>query len=52
MEFVKTKLSGSFIIKPNKIQDFRGFYSRVWDPESEAGIHWNDPRIISKKNSK
>ena len=33
MEFIKTKLSGSFIIKPNKIRDYRGFYSRVWDSD-------------------
>ena len=31
MEFLKTKLEGSFIVQPKKIKDKRGFYCRVWD---------------------
>jgi dTDP-4-dehydrorhamnose 3,5-epimerase len=33
MEFLKTKLDGSFVIQPTKIKDKRGFYCRIWDSD-------------------
>jgi len=31
MIFTETKLSGSYIIESEKIEDDRGFFSRIWD---------------------
>lgn len=30
MKFLETKLKGAFIIRPEKIEDQRGFFARVW----------------------
>lgn len=31
MIFTKTKLKGAFVIDPEKLEDERGFFARVWD---------------------
>lgn len=33
MIFTETKLSGSFTVEPEKIEDQRGFFARSWDQE-------------------
>ena len=40
MIFTETKLSGSYIIEPEKIEDDRGFFSRIWDKKifEEKGL--------------
>ena len=34
MIFTETRLKGAFIIEPEKIEDERGFFARVWDRET------------------
>jgi dTDP-4-dehydrorhamnose 3,5-epimerase len=45
MIFTKTKLDGVFIIEPEKIEDERGFFARVWDQEvfEERKL---DPKLV------
>ena len=41
MKFIKTQLEGAYIIKLKKIEDERGFFTRVWDKNifAENGIN-------------
>lgn len=41
MIFTETKLKGSFIIEPEKIEDERGFFARTWDNKTfeEYGLN-------------
>jgi dTDP-4-dehydrorhamnose 3,5-epimerase len=41
MKFTETKLKGSFIIEPTKLNDDRGFFTRVWDKKifHEMGLN-------------
>jgi dTDP-4-dehydrorhamnose 3,5-epimerase len=43
MIFTKTKLEGSFIIEPEKVEDERGFFARSWDKKifEESGLNSN-----------
>ena len=47
MEFLKTKLEGSFIVQPKKIKDKRGFYCRVWDSNISKKLGLQDKFIQS-----
>lgn len=40
MIFTETKLNGAYIIEPEKLEDDRGFFSRVWDKKmfEEKGL--------------
>ena len=33
MKFIETKIKGAFLITPERLEDERGFFARVWDPE-------------------
>src|SRR5258708_34696729 len=33
MKFIETKIKGAFVITPERVEDERGFFARVWDPE-------------------
>lgn len=33
MIFIETKLNGAYIIEPEKLEDERGFFARMWDKE-------------------
>ena len=50
MIFTETELSGAYIIKLEKIEDHRGFFSRVWDRKifEEKGL---DSKIIQSSIS-
>ncbi len=50
MIFTETKLSGAYIIEPEKIEDSRGFFSRVWDKKvfEEKGL---DSKILQSSIS-
>lgn len=37
MIFTETKLKGVFIIQPERIEDERGFFARIWDRKSFKG---------------
>ncbi len=41
MKFIETKLSGSYILEPEKLIDDRGFFARVWDQKifDDLGIN-------------
>lgn len=43
MIFTETKLKGSFIIEPEKVEDERGFFARSWDKKifEERGLNSN-----------
>jgi dTDP-4-dehydrorhamnose 3,5-epimerase len=30
MEFIETRLKGAYLIRPNRIEDHRGFFARTW----------------------
>ena len=50
MIFTETELSGSYIIEPEKIEDSRGFFSRIWDKKlfEERGL---DSKILQSSIS-
>ena len=52
MTFVETELPGVFIVEPKKIEDDRGFFSRVWceDALKKAGLNCNIVQINSSSN--
>ena len=33
MKFTETKIKGAFVIEPERLEDERGFFARVWDAE-------------------
>ena len=43
MQFIETKLPGVFIVEPDKKQDHRGFFARIWCQQefAEHGIEFN-----------
>lgn len=45
MIFIETKLKGSFIIKPERIEDERGFFARIWC-EREFKKHGINTNIV------
>ena len=45
MIFTETKLDGVFIIEPEKIEDERGFFARVWDKEVFEEMRL-DPKLV------
>lgn len=45
MEFIETKLKGSFLIRLKKIEDHRGFFARGWCRE-EFAQHGLNPNVI------
>ena len=47
MEFLETKLAGSFVVQPTKIIDKRGFYSRVWDSNISKNFGLQDKFVQS-----
>ena len=45
MIFAQTKLSGAFIIEPEKLEDDRGFFARSWC-RREFEAHGLNPRLV------
>ena len=45
MIFAQTKLSGAFIIEPEKLEDDRGFFARSWC-QREFEEHGLNPRLV------
>lgn len=43
--FAETKLKGAFIIEPEKLEDERGFFARIWC-EREFAAHGLNPRVV------
>ena len=50
MIFTETKLKGAFIIEPEKFEDQRGFFARVWC-QKEFEAHGLSPSVAQIKNS-
>ena len=44
MIFVETKLTGVFVVQPERLHDERGFFARTWCPQEFAGRGLN-PRL-------
>ncbi|MCG6537178.1 MAG: dTDP-4-dehydrorhamnose 3,5-epimerase [Syntrophales bacterium LBB04] len=44
MKFIETKIQGAFVITPERLEDERGFFARVWDPE-EFKAHGLNPKL-------
>ena len=53
MKFIKTKLDGAFIIKLEKSEDGRGFFSNVWDKkkfqENNLNVNLTESNIVFTK---
>ena len=45
MIFKKTKISGVYLLEPERLTDERGFFARVWC-QSEFTEHGIDPRVV------
>jgi len=45
MKFSETKLKGAFIIEPEKIEDHRGFFARMWC-KNEFEAHGLNPNFV------
>lgn len=45
MIFTETKLRGSFIIEPEKLEDERGFFARTWDQKKFEELGLN-PKLV------
>ena len=45
MKFLETKLKGAFIIEPEKIEDHRGFFARMWC-QNEFEAHGLKPNFV------
>src|ERR1051325_1577291 len=50
MLFTSTEIPGAFLVKPERIDDERGFFARTWD-EREFAEHGLDPRIVQRSLS-
>src|SRR6185503_10583606 len=50
MIFHETKLPGAFIIEPDKFEDERGFFSRLWS-QSECDAHGLTARFVESNAS-
>jgi dTDP-4-dehydrorhamnose 3,5-epimerase len=50
MLFTSTEIPGAFLVKPERIEDERGFFARTWC-EREAAAHGLDPRIVQSSLS-
>lgn len=45
MKFIETKLKGTFIIEPDRIEDDRGFFARTWC-QREYNDHGLNPSLV------
>lgn len=45
MRFVETAVAGAWVIEPERIEDERGFFARVWD-SAEFGQRGLSPRLV------
>lgn len=45
MIFTETRLQGAFVIEPERLEDARGFFGRIWC-EQEFGAHGLNPRLV------
>lgn len=45
MVFIETKLKGSFIIEPERLEDARGFFARTWC-KREFEVHNLNPDLV------
>jgi dTDP-4-dehydrorhamnose 3,5-epimerase len=45
MIFTETKLKGAFIIEPERLEDERGFFARIFD-QKEFEAHGLNPRVV------
>ena len=54
MLFTETKLKGTFVIEPEKLEDERGFFARIWDHQEfkEAGLNPKIAQCSISKNKK
>ncbi|MFB2881780.1 dTDP-4-dehydrorhamnose 3,5-epimerase [Floridanema aerugineum] len=50
MRFIPTSLIGAYIIEPEKVEDDRGFFARVWC-QQEFAEHNLDPNIVQSSIS-
>jgi dTDP-4-dehydrorhamnose 3,5-epimerase len=50
MLFTSTEIPDAFLVKPERIEDERGFFARTWC-EREAAAHGLDPRIVQSSLS-
>ena len=50
MRFIPTSLMGAYIIEPEKLEDDRGFFARVWC-QKEFAQHNLDPNIVQSSIS-
>ena len=44
MMFTETKLPGSFIIDPERLEDERSFFARTWC-QHEFAVHWPQSQL-------
>lgn len=54
MKFIKTKLEGAYIVEPEKFEDHRGFFARLWckDEFKKNGLNQNLVQISIAYNFK
>jgi|TARA_B110000438_G_scaffold297040_1_gene342758 dTDP-4-dehydrorhamnose 3,5-epimerase len=45
MKFIETKLNGVIVIEPEKIEDSRGFFARVWDKKKITSLGLNSELV-------
>lgn len=45
MIFTETKLKGAFIIEPERLEDKRGFFARIWS-QQEFKAHGLNPQLV------
>jgi len=50
MIFIKTKFEGVYVIEPEKIEDERGFFARVWDKDEFSKMRL-DSKIVQSSIS-
>ena len=50
MIFTETKLSGAFVVEPERLEDARGFFARTWCAEEFEGMGLN-PKLVQCSTS-
>jgi dTDP-4-dehydrorhamnose 3,5-epimerase len=45
LHFIETRISGVFVIEPERLADERGFFARTWC-QQEFAAHGLDPRVV------
>ena len=45
MKFIETKINGVIVIEPEKIEDSRGFFARVWDKKKITSLGLNSELV-------